>query len=186
VIDDGSKVNPFVVQMMCCCRDPTLKECEDDIHTPEMGTWGVLRDSWKLITRVQGSKKLALRCSLYCWKCLEAQMSKMALHEPFGHLQHKLCAKEGSGVKLTIWLSTIKSRESTRPRCVQVECDPPLKRSKKELQVCFRPHSNQRFEQGVINCQSPMSPNRDNFGTILGLFLGSPGEKWHSDVGATE
>jgi hypothetical protein len=45
VIDDGSKVNPFVVQMMCCCRDPTLKECADDIHTPEMGTWGVLRDS---------------------------------------------------------------------------------------------------------------------------------------------
>ncbi len=27
-------------------------------------------------------------------------MSKMASHEPFGHPQHKLCAKEGSGVKL--------------------------------------------------------------------------------------
>jgi hypothetical protein len=21
------------------CRNPTLKECEDDIHTLEMGTW---------------------------------------------------------------------------------------------------------------------------------------------------
>jgi hypothetical protein len=21
------------------CRNPTLKECEDDTHTPEMGTW---------------------------------------------------------------------------------------------------------------------------------------------------
>jgi hypothetical protein len=21
------------------CRNPTLKECEDDMHTPEMGTW---------------------------------------------------------------------------------------------------------------------------------------------------
>ncbi len=21
------------------CRNPTLKECEDEIHTPEMGTW---------------------------------------------------------------------------------------------------------------------------------------------------
>jgi hypothetical protein len=29
-------------------------------------------------------------------------MSKMALHEPFGHLQHKLWAKEGLGVKLAI------------------------------------------------------------------------------------
>jgi hypothetical protein len=29
-------------------------------------------------------------------------MSKMALHEPLGHLQHKLCAKERPGVKLRI------------------------------------------------------------------------------------
>jgi len=42
-------------------------------------------------------------------------MSKMALHGPFGHWQHKLWQKERSGVKLTIWLSTIKSQESTRP-----------------------------------------------------------------------
>ncbi len=25
------------------CRNPTLKECEDDTHTPEMGTW---KSSW--------------------------------------------------------------------------------------------------------------------------------------------
>jgi hypothetical protein len=41
----------------------------------------------------------------------------MASHESFGHLQHKLWQKEGSGVKLAIWLLTTKSRESTRPRC---------------------------------------------------------------------
>jgi hypothetical protein len=29
-------------------------------------------------------------------------MSKMASHEPFGHLKHKLRAKEGSGVKLAV------------------------------------------------------------------------------------
>ncbi len=22
-----------------CCRNPTLKDCEDDTHAPEMGTW---------------------------------------------------------------------------------------------------------------------------------------------------
>jgi len=37
-----------------------------------------------------------------------------------------------------------KGRESTRPRCVQVECDTPLEISWGELQVCFRPHPNQR------------------------------------------
>jgi len=34
-----------------------------------------------------------------------------------------------------------------------------------KLQVCFRPHPNQRSEQRVMNSQSPENPNRDNFGT---------------------
>jgi hypothetical protein len=123
------------------------------------GDLRVFQDSQKLRTRLQGSKKLILKCSLYRWKGLEAYMSKMASHEPFGHLQHKLCMKEGSGVKLAIWFPTTKSRESTWPRCVQVKCNTPLKRSQGELQVCFRPHPNRRSEQGVMNCQIPGSPN---------------------------
>jgi hypothetical protein len=35
-------------------------------------------------------------------------MSKMASHEPFGHLQPKLWAKERSGVKLAIWPRPLK------------------------------------------------------------------------------
>jgi hypothetical protein len=92
-------------------------------------------------------------------------MSKMASHEPFGHLQYKLWQKEGSRVKLPIWLPTTKSRESTWPRCVQVECDTPLESSQGELEVFFRPHPNQRSEQRVMNSQSPESPNWDSFGT---------------------
>jgi hypothetical protein len=30
--------------------------------------------------------------------------------------------------------------------------------------------------------QSPGSPNRDSFGTVSGLHLGSPGKKSHLDV----
>jgi len=89
----------------------------------------------------------------------------MALHGPFGHLQHKLWPKEGPGVKLAIWLPTTKSRESTRPRFVQVECNTPLECSQGELQLCFKPHPNQRSEQIVMVVQSPRSPNRDSFGT---------------------
>jgi hypothetical protein len=92
-------------------------------------------------------------------------MSKTTSYEPFGHLQHKLWQKEGPGVKLAVWLPTTKSRESTRPQCVQVECDTPLESSQGELQVCFRPHPNPRSEQRVMNSQSPESPNRDSFGT---------------------
>jgi hypothetical protein len=92
-------------------------------------------------------------------------MSKMASHGPFKNLKHKLCAKEGPRVKLAIWLPATKSRESTRPRCVQVEWDTPLESSRGELQVCVRPHPDRRSKQGVMNYQSPGSPNRDSFST---------------------
>jgi hypothetical protein len=111
-------------------------------------------------------------------------MSKMGSHGPFGHLQHKLCVKEGLGLGFRV--PTTKSLESTRPRCVQAECDTPLESSQGELQVFFRPHPDRRSEQGIMSCQSPESLNRDNFGTILGLPLGSPGTKSHLDVAPVE
>jgi hypothetical protein len=48
----------------------------------------------------------------------------------------------------------------------------PLESSRRELQVCFRPHPNRRFEQKVMPSQSCGSPNRD--------------KKCHLDVGAVE
>jgi hypothetical protein len=107
-------------------------------------------------------------------------MSKMGLHEPFRHLQHKLWQKERSRIKLVVWLLTTKSRESTQLRCVH--CDTPLENSQRELQLCFRPRPNRSSEQRVIALQSCGSPNRDN----SGLFLGSPRTKSHSDVDAAE
>jgi len=38
-------------------------------------------------------------------------MSKIGSHDSFGYLKYKLWPKEGSEVKLTIWLLTIKSWE---------------------------------------------------------------------------
>jgi hypothetical protein len=73
--------------------------------------------------------------------------------------------KERQGVKLAIWLPTTKSRESTRPRCVQVKCNTLLESSWGRLQVCLRPHPNQTSKQGVMNSQSLESLNRDNFKT---------------------
>jgi hypothetical protein len=92
-------------------------------------------------------------------------MSKMALHEPFGHLQPKLWAKEGPRIKLAVWLPTTKNWELTSSRCLQMECDKALERSRRELQLWFRTHSNRRLEPGALSVQSPGSPTRDNFGT---------------------
>jgi hypothetical protein len=89
----------------------------------------------------------------------------MASYEPFGHLQHKLWLKEGVGVKLAVWLPTTKSRESTRPQSVPVECYTPLKRSEGGLQFWFKPCPDRSSGREVMNTQSPGSPSRDNFGT---------------------
>jgi hypothetical protein len=64
-------------------------------------------------------------------------------------------------------LPTTKSQESTRPWCVKVKCDTPLKSSWRKLQIWFRPWFNWRLEREVMNAQSPGSQNQDNFETPL-------------------
>jgi hypothetical protein len=34
-----------------------------------------------------------------------------------------------------------------------VACDTPLESSPQELQLCFRPHLDQRFEHGAMHCK---------------------------------
>jgi hypothetical protein len=40
-----------------------------------------------------------------------------------------------------------------------------LESSQRELQDCFKLHPNRRFEQEVMDAQSPGSPTQDSFGT---------------------
>jgi hypothetical protein len=105
----------------------------------------------------------------------------MALHWSFGHLSPKLWAKEGSGVKLPVWLPTTKSWESTSYRSPNWECDTSLERSRRGLQVWFRPHYNQTSQSGIMSSQSPGTPP----GTISGLHFGSPRNLCHLDVAPT-
>jgi hypothetical protein len=81
------------------------------------------------------------------------------------NLKDKLWSKEGSRVKLAVWLLTTKSCESTWFPCVQVACHIPLKRSQWELQLFLRPHINWRFAEKVMGPQSCKSPKFGNFET---------------------
>jgi hypothetical protein len=92
-------------------------------------------------------------------------MSKMGCHDSFEHLKHKLWPKERSGVKLIVWLPTIKSRESTRFPSVQVTFHISSKSSWRGLKLCFRLHLNWRFTHKVKGPQSRRSPTLG----ILGL-----------------
>jgi hypothetical protein len=145
------------------CMDDNVNFCENKTHVepwiltmdvatltwPSVGvkpnTWkswgfGVLRDSRMFRARQQGAKHLALRCSWCHWKGLETKISKMASHWSFGHLQPKLWAKEGPRIKLAIWLPTTKSRESMPSRGPIQVCNMELERSRRGLQLWFRPH----------------------------------------------
>jgi len=102
----------------------------------------------------------------------------MALHWPFGHLQPKLWAKEGPGVKLAVWLPTIKSRESTSSRRRLEKCDTALESSQQKLQLWFRTRPDSSLGRGVMAAQSSGSPA----GTLSRLHFGSPNKMCHSDV----
>jgi len=101
------------------------------------GDLGVLWDSRNFRVRLQRSKHLALRHSSCHWKLLKCRCWK------WPHMSHLDIYSISYGKK--------KGRESTRPRCVQMECDTLLESSQGELQVCFRPHPNQRSGQRVMN-----------------------------------
>jgi hypothetical protein len=136
--------------------------------TPALGD-GLPVDSQNFRDRFEGSNLNGLWRSLYQWKALEASMSKMGSHCSFGHLNHKLWPKEEPGVELSgvcqFWLPTIKSRESTWNIWLKTTCNIPLERSRRELQLCFRPHFDPRSARKVMGLQSPGSPVGRDFGT---------------------
>jgi hypothetical protein len=92
-------------------------------------------------------------------------MSEVGFHDLFGQFKHKLWPKEGLGIKLAIWFSTTKSRESPQFPCVQVVCYIPLKFFRQGLQIFFRPHLNRRSAHKIMCPQSCGSLNFGNFET---------------------
>jgi hypothetical protein len=50
---------------------PLWGKCEDEIHTPEIGTWESFRTPETLEFNCKGLKHLALGCYLYHWKDIE-------------------------------------------------------------------------------------------------------------------
>jgi hypothetical protein len=108
-------------------------------------------------------------------------MSKLGSHDPFGHLQHKLWPKEGSRVKLALWLSTTKSQIDPIPLHTS-DMQHTIKNSWQGLQLCFRPHPNRRFASKVMGPQSRGSPSA----RISKLPNGNPKTKCHLNVGLVE
>jgi len=144
---------------------PYFKGCEDETHTPQIGTRESSGTPKTLELDCRGQNTSHWGVFYIIEKLLKCRCRK------WPHMDHldiySTCygKKKGLGVKLPIWLPTTKRWESTQPQCVQVEYDTPLESSRGEIQLCFRPHPNRRSEQRVMIVQSLGSPNRDYFET---------------------
>jgi hypothetical protein len=128
------------------CRNLTLRKYENEIHTLEMGIWessgtleilefdckGQNTSHWGVFYII--GKLLKCRCRRWArwtiWTSATQVMAKTKVES------------QTTRVKLAVWFPTIKSRRSTQPKCVQVECNTPLESSQQELQVYFRPRPN--------------------------------------------
>jgi hypothetical protein len=102
-------------------------------------------------------------------------MSKIGLHDSFGHFKHKLWPNEGPRVKLAIWLPTTKSRESPRFPYVQVVCEIPLEIFWQGLKISLDLISIRGLHAKLW---APKVTGILAVG-ILGLPLGNPRTKWH-------
>jgi hypothetical protein len=119
-------------------------------------------------------------------------MSKMGLHDSFGHLKHKLWPKEGSGIKLAIWLPTTKSRESNWQfdfRPLKVGNRPNFLLFRWRARYCWKViNKGYNFALYLISITglhrklcTPKVVRIPTLG-ILGLPLGNPGTKCHLDA----
>jgi hypothetical protein len=106
-------------------------------------------------------------------------MSKMVLHDPFGHFKHKLWPKERLGVKLAIWLLTTKNQES-----------PDFLACKWRAKYCLK-NLNNRYNFSLDLISIGGLPTKLWASKVTGvptlgisrLPLGSPRTKWHLGVG---
>jgi hypothetical protein len=65
-----TRYHPKILMKSLNVATPFLKECEDDTHTLEMGTWESSEILETLEFDCRGQKHLALRCSSCRWKAL--------------------------------------------------------------------------------------------------------------------
>ncbi len=150
---------------LTCSRE--CKKCEGmNLHTPKwtpiVGV-GVPNGLLNLQSEIAGVKTHRLEKFFILLESYWNIDVYNGSHCPFGYLKQKLWSKERPRVKLTIWLMTTKSQESTRFPHMQETCDIPLESSWQGLQLYFRPHYNRMSPCKVMGPQSCKSLSCGNF-----------------------
>jgi len=155
------------------CRNPTLAKCGGEAqHLEKLEIWSPLG-----LPNVQSSTERPQT------PCIEVFLVS---------LERSWNVDIENGLALAIWTSAAqvmgkrrarsqtatKSQESTSSRRSNWECDTALERSRRGLQLWFKPHHDQTPQSGVMAVQS----SRSLAGTVSGLHFGSPNKMCHLDV----
>jgi hypothetical protein len=163
VLKTWGHLNAMKFQIELICRNPTLGlSVRMQLTLPKVGKWSPSGLS-KIQKTIWGVKYPRLGTFFISMERSWSVDAKRVSHWPFGHLQPKLWEKEGSEVKLPVWLPTTKSQESTSSRRRLKECNTALESSQQELQLWFKPRPNPSSGRGTMNVQSPRTPTQDSF-----------------------
>ncbi len=123
----------------------SVGRCEGvNLHTPKATPtlgYGIPVDSRNFIEWFMGQNSMACDVLHIIEKLLEHRCLKWVALLIWTY-KKKLWPKEGSRVKLAIWLPTTKSQESTWFLCVQMACNISLENFQQGLQLCLRTHIN--------------------------------------------
>jgi hypothetical protein len=96
------------------CHNPILRECEDETHTPEMGTLESSRifETSKFDCRGQNTLHWGVHYIIGKYQSVDVENG---LAWAIWTSTAQVMAKRKAGVKLAVWLPTTKSQELTRP-----------------------------------------------------------------------
>jgi hypothetical protein len=169
-----------MLEWLCC--NPTLKECEDDTHTPEMGTWessgtpesseldcrGQNTSPWSVLYTV--GKVLNRRCRKWP-RMNHSDICRISYVRKKGRQSN--CQFDSQPLKVGNWPDPGVCRRSATHHW----------KALKEIYKFSSDHiligglSKELWATKVLGVQT---------GTISGLLLESPRKKCHWDVGAAE
>jgi hypothetical protein len=149
---------------------------------PKRGTWESTGTPETLECNCRGQNTLHWGILYVIGKLSKCRCRKWARMSHLDIYSISYGKKKGQESKLTVWLLTTKSRESTRLWCVQVKCDTPLE----ALNEGYKFASDLIPITGLNKELRPRKVAGVQTETISGLLLGSLGIKSHSDVSAVE
>jgi hypothetical protein len=164
------------------CRNPTLKECEDDTHTPEMGTWESFKTPKNSEFNCKGQNTFPWGVLYIVGKVLKHRCWKWPCMSHLNIFNTSYVQNKGQESNWQFDSRPLKVGNQPDPGVCKwsaTHCWKALKESYK-FSLDLIPIGGLSKELWVAKVTGVQT------GTISGLLLGSPGKKCHSDVGGVE